>query len=375
MHVATISVNEAIFDAPLGDDAAVLRELGTRVGRVSAVVLTRTARSSRAISDSVELIPVLAPSRPAGLARLPPALVRLHRRHPIDLIQAQEPVYTGTGALLAAKVLRRPLIVGAFGVDPGDPDYLAASRGHRLTAPLARLVLRSATRVQVDSRVVEQRLRGRGLKVVYKPMTPLNLETFHAAGASRVHRPDGARILFVGRLGRQKDPALLIEAFDLAHRQLPELRLRIVGGGPEADSVRRAVATRGLAEHVTLDGAIAQPELPDLYLSADVLLLTSFYEGLPRVFLEAAATGLPIVSSPVAGALEIAADAPVAIASRSAPALAAELVRVVRDPGWRQDAGTRLRALAAEKLEGDSPPSLQAAVWLETVGSFRNLAT
>ena len=365
IHVAFVSVNEPLLSAPLGDDAIVLRELARRVRRISVLVVGARAGEPRSLAPNATVVPVPARSRLHGLIAIARALGRLHARDPIDVVQAQEPIYTGLSATFASRRQGSKLVVGAFGVDPADASFRAAGTGHRLGALVARPVMRRADRIQTDSRVLAERFLERGLDARYKPMTPLNLDRFLAAGERRVHDRPGRTVLFVGRLGHQKRLPLLLDAFARVRATLPDSRLVMAGDGPERAAVERRVQAPDLAGAVELLGPVAHEALPDLYLAADVLAMSSYYEGVPRAFLEAAATRMPIVSTPVAGALELAAEAHVEMSPPAASAFAEALLRMLGDAEARRHAGAALAALAARRIEETPPPLQQLAVWAE----------
>ena len=105
---------------------------------------------------------------------------------------------------------------------------------------------------------------------------------------------DGARILAVGSLKPQKNHALLLDAFARVAARRPA-QLAIVGEGP----LRPALATRaqalGIAERVVMPGFAANPAC--WYAAADLLVLSSDYEGFANVLVEAMAHGVPVVST------------------------------------------------------------------------------
>lgn len=102
-------------------------------------------------------------------------------------------------------------------------------------------------------------------------------------------------VLFAGRLHPQKDPLLLIRA--LAALNDPKIHLLIAGDGELANQVRAEIGQLGLSERVTMLGALRQIELADLHRICNTLVLTSAFEGLPFVVLEALACGTPIVTT------------------------------------------------------------------------------
>jgi glycosyltransferase involved in cell wall biosynthesis len=102
-------------------------------------------------------------------------------------------------------------------------------------------------------------------------------------------------VLFAGRLHPQKDPVLLIRS--IAALNDPSVHLIVVGEGDLEDEVRSEICRLNLFEQVTMLGPLSQMELAQLHRVCNVLLLTSVYEGLPLVVLEALACGTPVVTT------------------------------------------------------------------------------
>ncbi|MGF1672727.1 MAG: glycosyltransferase, partial [Rivularia sp. (in: cyanobacteria)] len=114
--------------------------------------------------------------------------------------------------------------------------------------------------------------------------------------ANKLHLDENTRfVLFAGRLHPQKDPLLLIrsiKALDESH-----IHLLIAGEGELAATVRNEINTLGLEQRVTMLGIVRQQELSNLHRASNALVLTSAFEGLPFVVLEALACGTPIVTT------------------------------------------------------------------------------
>lgn len=120
-----------------------------------------------------------------------------------------------------------------------------------------------------------------------------DLAALAAIGAGRTPTTMGSRrYVSVGRLAGQKNYALLLRAFALAAG--PADHLTIVGEGGERSRLQRLATTLGIGDRVAMPGHGAAP--PAL-AAADVFVLSSDYEALPAVVVEALASGLPVVST------------------------------------------------------------------------------
>ena len=173
------------------------------------------------------------------------------------------------------------------------------------------------------------------------------------------------RVLFVGRLVPEKGPTVLLEAVRLLQDvpgQVP-VQVQVVGTGPLAGELARTVARHGLGDRVELVGPLGQDELPERYGWADVLCLPSFAEGLPVVLMEALATGLPVVTTPIAGIGELVEDGRTGLltAPGRSDLLAAALTRLHRDPSLREELGRNGRLRVEQShLPGPNAHELDA---------------
>ena len=104
-------------------------------------------------------------------------------------------------------------------------------------------------------------------------------------------------ILFVGRIQTQKAPIRLIDSFNLYSKNKPDARMVIVGEGNLKNSMAEHIHKLKLEDKIMLAGNVNQANLAEYYQSADALLLTSNFEGMPRCTLEALASGLPVVTT------------------------------------------------------------------------------
>jgi glycosyltransferase involved in cell wall biosynthesis len=134
------------------------------------------------------------------------------------------------------------------------------------------------------------------INVIHNPIvTP---ELSRLAGEAVAHpwfaKKDTPVILGAGRLSQQKDFVNLIRAFSIL-RQTRHARLVIIGQGPERPELERLVDQLQLREQVDMPGFAANPYA--LMRRADLFVLSSAWEGLPTVLVEAMACGAPVVAT------------------------------------------------------------------------------
>lgn len=108
-------------------------------------------------------------------------------------------------------------------------------------------------------------------------------------------RLDNKTVIAVGRYNYQKGFDRLIEAWSLVCREIDDWQLEIIGDGDLRQDLLCQIAKKGLNGKVVLK-KMSSDEMKDAYLNASIFALSSRYEGLPMVLLEAQAAGLPCVS-------------------------------------------------------------------------------
>ena len=163
-------------------------------------------------------------------------------------------------------------------------------------------------------------------------------------GSSRHPSPDAAGpvILSVARQYRRKNTAALLRAMPAIRAAVPSARLRIVGGGPELPRLEHECLALGLAGSVVITGEIPDTDaVRDEYRAADVFCLPSLQEGFGIAFLEAMASGLPIVACRSTAVPEVVPDgeAGLLVPPDDPKALARALIRLLRDPLLRRRMG------------------------------------
>ncbi len=161
---------------------------------------------------------------------------------------------------------------------------------------------------------------------------------------------DATILLSVGRLDPQKDPLTLVRAVARLAPDRPDLHLLLIGHGTLEAEIAETSEAVGIAERVHLAGW--QPDIAGIMRSSDVFVLTSLWEGLPNVLLEAGASGLPIVATRAEGVSEIVEDGVTGhlVNIGDEQALAAAIDRVLGEPVVAAESADRLQRHVAERF-------------------------
>lgn len=240
-----------------------------------------------------------------------------------------------------------PRVASLKGVMADEARFERGLTGLRFRAlsRLERRAARRADRVVVTSeycREVVRRAYGvpRGRQAVVPE--GLDLRAWRELPAPVEASPRPPTILSVARQYPRKNTAALVRAFARVREARPDARLRVAGGGPELERLRRLVRRLELDGPVRLDGSVSGLDaIREAYASADVFCLPSLQEGFGIVFLEAMAAGLPIVAGDEAAVPEVVRDGTTGLLvdPRDPDAVAGALLRLLEDGGLRRSMG------------------------------------
>ncbi|MGI5351933.1 glycosyltransferase family 4 protein [Streptomyces sp. CA-250714] len=192
-------------------------------------------------------------------------------------------------------------------------------------------------------------------------------KTFHPGSGgdavrARLGLTDRPVVVCVSRLVRRKGQDTLIEAMPRVLEAVPDAVLLIVGGGPYRADLEKLAAARGLTDAVRFTGPVTWEELPAHFGAGDIFAMPCRtrrggldVEGLGIVYLEASATGLPVVAGDSGGAPDAVLDGETGwVVDGGSPAQTADrLTELLRDPELRTRMGTRGRQWVEERWRWD----------------------
>jgi glycosyltransferase involved in cell wall biosynthesis len=231
-----------------------------------------------------------------------PALIRyLRRERPHALLSTMG--HANVMAVLARAIGRVPVRILLREANTlSQASANARLRRARLLPHLMRWAYRRADGViavskgTADDLIHELRLPSERVQVIYNPTITADLFAKAAAPVEHPWFRDGGApvIVAIGRLTRQKDFPTLLQALALLRHRRPA-RLLILGEGEDRPALSRLIDDLGLQGSVDLPGFVKNPY--GYLRRADVFVLSSLWEGLPNVLIQALALGTPVVAT------------------------------------------------------------------------------
>jgi glycosyltransferase involved in cell wall biosynthesis/predicted metal-dependent phosphoesterase TrpH len=312
-----------------------LRERGVPGFEVD--VIGTDAGVDRRLPAAAELELPYYPGLRLGVPGLPD-LVETLAEGRYDLVHVTAPGPAGIAATLLSRVTGVPLLashhteLAAYaGLRSGDAGLESVARaGLAAFYGAARFVLSpspAADRSLIGLGVEESRV-GRWERGV-------DTARFDPAKAERDAFPGQVKVLYAGRMTREKGVDLLAETFIRAHAVDSRLHLLLAGGGPEEEELRAR-----LGDRASFLGWLGGEELATAYASADVFLFCSSTDTYGQVVLEAGASGLPVVAVAEGGPAALVENRHTGLLCRPhADHLAGALLKLTASPRLRRQLG------------------------------------
>jgi len=243
----------------------------------------------------------------------------LKRSKGVDIIYAQDPVSVGLPTMLANKFLRKKFLIriaGDYAWEQGvqrfgvkdDLDTFSLKKGYgffvKLFKKIQVCVAKQADQVIVPSHyfktiIVNWGIQPEKINVIYNGIK--------LSQSREVQPPEiGEKVLLsVGRLVPWKGFKELIEVMPDILQEIPEVKLMIVGSGPQKEELEKTIVELDLQEKIILMGQLSKKEVLEYMKKSDIFVLNTRYEGFAHLLLEASNTRVPIVTTNIGGNPEL----------------------------------------------------------------------
>lgn len=215
-----------------------------------------------------------------------------------DIINTYFVLPTGPVGDALSRFAGIPNVLSVLGGDLYDPSKFTSPHRHPLLRAWIRRLLRRADLVVGDSTDVLENMRRFYTPEIEGIRIPLGIQKPKVSSASRKQyglEEDEVLLVTIGRLVPRKAIAQLISIMDVLRKEKEKMRLLIVGTGPQENLLKKEAQRRQLGNRILFLGHVEESEKFRILKMCDIYVSTSQHEGFGLVFLEAMASGLPIV--------------------------------------------------------------------------------
>lgn len=201
-----------------------------------------------------------------------------------------------------------------------------------------------------------------GIKLADYPAPIESREKKRGQLGMRMHKP---LVLSIGNLKPQKNPEGFLRAAALCLKEVPDASFAFIGDGELKTRLQSKVLSLGLTNKVFFLGW--RRDAAELLAAADVFVLTSLWEGLPRSLVEAMKTGLPAVCYATDGVTDVLKDGVngFVVEQNDEPALARRVVELLRDPEKARRLGAEAARTIGPEFDIDGMVRAQEALYLK----------
>lgn len=270
---------------------------------------------------------------------LPASLLTSLPRMPFDIIHSHTFFFVGCLGAYLAQRRQTPLVFTYHTLFTQYTHYLPLQSDFAKSRFiwLSREFSNRCDRIIAPTHYTAAELNGYG---VNKPIevlpTGVDLALFEGGiVAPETHRArcGGQIALFAGRLGKEKNLDLVLDAFAVTAARLPRARLVIAGEGPYESDLRKHAGALQCADRIEFTGGLEKSDLGSWYRAADAFVFASTTETQGLVLVEAMAHGVPVVAVDCPVSREVGCSGAIVLTEESVDALSDALTNALTTQG------------------------------------------
>lgn len=315
MNILTLGSDRGLFLGCKHPTAQRFIEYSKRLDWIGTVVYTERGTHKKIdLNPSCTIYPSDSRSRFFYILDALKICSEIIRNKRIDAVVAQDTFIFGLTGYLLKKRFKIPLVVHFHADFLKNSYWLKESSVNYLLEILGFFVARRADVIRAVSTRIANNIVKAGIekKRIFYATPPVEAESFikrdlQEERALISHYELGNRkiFLFVGRLCKQKNLPMLFRAVAKIKHDFPEVKVLLVGDGPERKALENLARRLSLDGIVVFVGNVPNDKLKSFIRIAQALILCSFYEGTAKVIKEAAFAGTPTICTDISGADDV----------------------------------------------------------------------
>lgn len=288
-----------------------------------------------------------------------------------DLIHAHCHLFFST---IMASLVRRlgspPLVITTHGImSASAPDWFNIL----YLKTIGKWTLKSADKIicytQIEKDKLANMLKIDGEKIRVIP-NGVDTDLFRPDpnNNKRSNQSNAITILWVGRFVRGKGVEFIIHAAKILVKEVPDLKILLVGDGPLKEKIEGLIERFNLKKNVIIKEKIPNDNMPEVYQKSDIFVLPSLNEGVPKTLLEAMACGKPVVLSEFPHLEELIKNAGLTFSKGDVHALADKIMSLIRDRELAKELGNTGRKKIVEEHSWENTVSKTIELYEEVAG-------
>lgn len=303
---------------------------------------------------------------------------KICQENKINLIITNDAVL-GAIAICLKRYFNLKVQIGVFGLEITDTQWLEERPQNIILKWIQEWALRQADSLRADNhqdkKILTERYHIKPEKIIVVPVAPGITSQKRFLNAKRNpslrYKLLGGKkylILSVGALVKAKDYQTLIRAAQIVTRQVDKTMFVIAGEGVEREALEQMINGAKVESYIRLLGSVAYQQLPATYAASDLFVLSSIHEGFPRVLMEAALAGKPIITTAVSGSTDLIESNKdgLIVAIKNPQQLARAILKLLNNRSKALIFGKRIKVKAKRLLNFESRTN-------EIVNSWQNL--
>ncbi|MEM6282364.1 MAG: glycosyltransferase family 4 protein [Chloroflexota bacterium] len=383
MHVLMISLDSRLATQPDSNSVRRHIEYADHAGKLTIVAYTKPGSGGpRQHSENLTVIPTNSISRFTFVADALRLASRVIADEKPDLITTQDPFAAGLVGWIARNQAQVPVLVQNHCYFIDNEAWLAENplRNYPFNA-LGKFVSSRADMYRTVNEHERDTFLSRGGSAERVFTYPLGtasdafinppLESDLDAAREKLGiEPHHKVIIWAGFPVAFKRVPLLLDVFRRVVELEPDARLLLVGDmSGSKDDIPAIMDRLGIREQVIAPGFVPHAELPAYYGLADVYLMTSSYEGIPRVLMEASAAALPLVAFDRVGVREVVNDGEngYLLPEGDCDGMAQRVVELLHDEEKAQQFGQNARRISVERFSATKNAENVIATWEQAI--------
>lgn len=224
-------------------------------------------------------------------------IVRIIKQYDVRIVHCHDPKCDMYGYILHILFPKIKFVSTLHG-------WIAKRTRSKLYVALDKFIVRSFDAVIAVSDQILETAGNHGIGNLHVVKNSIDVTKWHR-DRGRPGNPNQSRIGFAGRLSAEKGPLDFVRVAQKVLEKRPVTEFHIAGTGPEESAMKNLARQMGIEKRLHFAGHLDEKQLRRFYQGLDILLLTSYTEGVPLTLLEAGAMQIPVVATNVGGVGEV----------------------------------------------------------------------